>query len=221
MIRLENIQKTYHLEGQEVRALRGVSLEVAAGEMVAIVGASGSGKSTLMHIVGCLDRPDEGRYFLEGQDVAGLSKNALAEVRNRRIGFVFQSFNLLPRLSALENVALPLLYGHLSQPRRRARQALERVTLGDRMSHRPSQLSGGQAQRVAIARALVTDPAVVLADEPTGNLDTATGQEVLDLLSDLNAEGRTVIVVTHDPAIAGRCKRRIRLKDGMVEHEIS
>ncbi len=217
MIRLESIEKTYRMGDQEVRALRGVSAEIEAGEMVAIIGASGSGKSTLMHILGCLDRPDRGRYLLEGRDVAALSKNALADVRNRRIGFVFQSFNLLPRLTALENVELPMLYGSLGQPRRRARQALDRVGLGDRVGHRPSQLSGGQAQRVAVARALVTDPAVVLADEPTGNLDSTTGADVLQLLADLNAEGRTIILVTHDPAIAAKCKRHIRLRDGQIE----
>ncbi len=217
MIRLESIEKTYRMGDQEVRALRGVSAEIDAGEMVAIIGASGSGKSTLMHILGCLDRPDRGRYLLEGRDVAALSKNALADVRNRRIGFVFQSFNLLPRLTALENVELPMLYGSLGQPRRRAQQALDRVGLGDRVGHRPSQLSGGQAQRVAVARALVTDPAVVLADEPTGNLDSTTGADVLQLLADLNTEGRTIILVTHDPAIAAKCKRHIRLRDGQIE----
>jgi putative ABC transport system ATP-binding protein len=219
MIRIEDIHKTYHMGAEVVRALRGVSLEIAAGEMVAIVGASGSGKSTLMHILGCLDQPDEGAYFLEGQNVAGLSRNRLAEVRNRRIGFVFQTFNLLPRLTALENVELPLLYGGRRGARRKAQAAMQRVGLADRMRHRPSQLSGGQAQRVAVARALVTDPAIVLADEPTGNLDSATGKEILQLICDLNAEGRTVLIVTHDLSIAARCPRQVRLRDGMVVEE--
>ncbi|MBI5724862.1 MAG: ABC transporter ATP-binding protein [Planctomycetes bacterium] len=221
MISLTEITKTYQLGSQEVRALRGVSLEIQTGEMVAVVGHSGSGKSTLMHILGCLDSPDSGSYRLEGQDVSGLSKNRLAEVRNRRIGFVFQSFNLLPRLTALENVELPLLYrpgGAESNAAARghARQVLERVGLAQRLDHRPNQLSGGQNQRVAIARAMVTDPAIVLADEPTGNLDSATGVEIMKLLLDLNAEGRTVLIVTHEPDIAAMCRRHIRIHDGRV-----
>jgi len=193
-----------------------VSLEVAPGEMVAVVGASGSGKSTLMHILGCLDTPDSGSYYLESQDVAGLSKDRLAEIRNRRIGFVFQSFNLLGRLNALENVELPLLYRGEHGVRDKARRMIERVGLDDRRGHRPSQLSGGQNQRVAIARALVTDPAILLADEPTGNLDSNTGLEIMRLLADLNAEGRTILIVTHEPDIAAFCRRRIHLRDGMV-----
>ena len=204
---------------EQIHALRGVSFEIEAGEMVAVVGASGSGKSTLMHILGCLDRPDEGEYFLESRNVSGLSKNELSEVRNRRIGFVFQTFNLLPRLTAIENVELPLLYRGGRGAKGRALASLKRVGLADRMRHRPSQLSGGQAQRVAIARALVTDPAILLADEPTGNLDSKTGQEILQLLVDLNAEGRTILVVTHDLSIAARCSRQIRLRDGMLETE--
>jgi putative ABC transport system ATP-binding protein len=219
MILLRDIRRTYHLGTEEVHALRGVSLEIGTGEMVAIVGASGSGKSTLMHILGCLDRPDEGEYLLEGQDVSRLTKNRLAEIRNRRIGFVFQTFNLLPRLTALENVELPLLYGGGGGARKKAQAALERVGLAGRMRHRPSQLSGGQAQRVAVARALVTDPAVLLADEPTGNLDSVTGQEILQLLNALHAEGRTILVVTHDLGIAARCPRQVRLRDGLVVKE--
>ena len=217
MIRLENIVRTYKVDMQDVRALRGVSLEIESGQLAAIVGPSGSGKSTLMHIVGCLDTPDDGTYHLAGEDVGRLSKNRLAEIRNQRIGFVFQSFNLLPRLTALENVALPLLYRRRAGGAKgRARAVLERVGLGDRMGHRPSQLSGGQAQRVAIARALVTDPDVLLADEPTGNLDSTTGREIMRLLVDLNAEGRTVVLVTHEAALAEQCRRHIRLHDGQV-----
>ena len=217
MIRLENIGRTYRLDGQEVRALRGVNVEIAAGSLAAVIGPSGSGKSTLMHILGCLDTPDEGRYLLEGQNVATLSKNRLADVRGRRIGFVFQSFNLLPRLTALENVELPLLYRRGARDtKQRARAALDRVGLSDRMAHRPTQLSGGQNQRVAIARALVGDPAVLLADEPTGNLDSATGREIMQLLVELNAEGRTVVLVTHEPSLAALCPRQICLQDGEV-----
>jgi putative ABC transport system ATP-binding protein len=221
MIHLRDIHRVYKLDGEQVHALRGVSLRISAGEMVALVGASGSGKSTLMHILGCLDRPDEGEYRLEGKNVATLKKDALAEIRNRRIGFVFQSFNLLPRLTALENVELPLLYASDRHARSRAVSAMQRVGLGDRMKHRPSQLSGGQAQRVAIARALVTDPAIVLADEPTGNLDTATGQQLLQLLRDLNAEGRTILIVTHDLSIASFCPRQVRLRDGNVVDDLA
>jgi len=207
IIALRDIHKTYDMGATKVQALRGVSLDIEAGQLVAIVGASGSGKSTLMQILGCLDSPDVGRYVLDGQDVAGLSKNRLAEVRNRRIGFVFQSFNLLPRLSAIENVELPLLYRGLRHPRRQAETML---------SHRPSQLSGGQAQRVAIARALVTDPALLLADEPTGNVDTATSKDIMALLKGLNDEGRTVLIVTHDPEIAAYCSRQIHIRDGQI-----
>jgi putative ABC transport system ATP-binding protein len=221
MIHLRDIHRVYKLDGEQVHALRGVNLHISAGEMVALIGASGSGKSTLMHILGCLDRPDEGEYRLEGKNVATLKKDALAEIRNRRIGFVFQSFNLLPRLTALENVELPLLYTGDRHARSRAVSAMQRVGLSDRMKHRPSQLSGGQAQRVAIARALVTDPAIVLADEPTGNLDTATGQEVLQLLRALNAEGRTILVVTHDISIASFCPRQVRLRDGHVVDDLA
>ncbi|MCG3180899.1 MAG: putative ABC transporter ATP-binding protein YknY [Phycisphaerae bacterium] len=216
MIRLTDISKSYELGENVVHALRGVNLEIGAGEMVAVVGSSGSGKSTLMQILGCLDRPDNGQYFLEDEDVSRLSKNRLAEIRNRRIGFVFQNFSLLPRLTALENVELPLLYGGASSAKRRAGLTLERVGLGDRTDHRPSQMSGGQAQRVAIARALVTDPAILLADEPTGNLDTATSNEIMELFAALHAEGRTILVVTHEPDVAARCPRQIHLRDGRV-----
>jgi putative ABC transport system ATP-binding protein len=201
----------------EVYALRGVDLHVAAGEFVALMGASGSGKSTLMHLLGCLDTPTEGRYCLEGQDVSTFSNGARSRVRNARIGFVFQSFNLLPRLNALENVILPLLYqGRARSTRQRASEALEQVGLAGRAGHRPTELSGGERQRVAIARALVTDPAIILADEPTGNLDSATGQEVLGLLAELHAEGRTLLVVTHDAGVAARAQRTLHMLDGQL-----
>ncbi len=216
IIELRDICKTYDMGDTKVEALRGVSLDIEAGQLVAVVGASGSGKSTLMQILGCLDKPDSGRYILDGNDVAGLSKNRLAEVRNRRIGFVFQSFNLLPRLNAAENVELPLLYGGASHPRKQAEAMLTRLGLGSRMHHRPTQLSGGQAQRVAIARALVTNPALLLADEPTGNVDTATSQEIISLLKDLNNDGLTVLIVTHESDIAAHCPRQIRIRDGQI-----
>ncbi len=217
MIETRNLRKTYLFGANEVPALAGVSLSIAAGEMVAVTGPSGSGKSTLMHILGCLDTPDEGEYLLEGENVAALSPDQLAGVRNRRIGFVFQSFNLLPRVSALENVELPLLYAGRRDARTVAAKALETVGLADRLGHDPSQLSGGQRQRVAIARAMVSDPAIILADEPTGNLDSRTGQEIMALFKELNRGGRTIILVTHDPEVAGVCNRRIRFRDGRVE----
>jgi putative ABC transport system ATP-binding protein len=216
MIRLQEIVKTYHMESQEVNALRGVSLHIARGQIVAICGSSGSGKSTLMHILGCLDRPDSGSYLLEDRNVEGLSKNELAEVRNRRIGFVFQSFNLLARLNAMENVELPLLYSGARGAKKLARAMLDRVGLSDRMRHRPSQMSGGQNQRVAIARALITNPAILLADEPTGNLDTATGLDIMNLLVQLNAEGLTIVIVTHETDIAALCKRKVTMRDGRI-----
>jgi len=216
MIQTKNLRKSYLFGAAEVHALDGVTIDIAAGEMVAISGPSGSGKSTLMHILGCLDTPDEGEYLLEGEDVATLSPNRLAVVRNRRIGFVFQSFNLLPRVSALENVELPLLYAGRRDARAAATQALETVGLADRLSHEPSQLSGGQRQRVAIARAMVSDPAIILADEPTGNLDSRTGLEIMQLFKQLNGTGRTIIMVTHDPQVAGFCSRQIRFRDGRV-----
>jgi len=216
MIVAEHLRKTYELGGQTVRALDDVTLHIRAGEMVAIRGPSGSGKSTLMNVIGCLDRVDSGRYFLAGQDVSDLSNNALAEIRNRRIGFVFQNFNLLPRMSALENVELPLHYAAARDAPKRAKAALEIVALGDRMHHEPNQLSGGQRQRVSIARALVTDPSIILADEPTGALDSRTGEEILTLFKSLNAQGRTIIVVTHDAAVAAHCQREIYLRDGQI-----
>ena len=221
MIRTRGLCKTYHLGETVVRALDGVDLDIADGEMVAITGPSGSGKSTLMHIIGCLDSADGGEYVLAGEDVAGLDMDALAGIRNRRIGFVFQSFNLLPRLSALENVEMPLLYAGRRDARKRAAEALGTVGLADRMEHEPNQLSGGQRQRVAIARALVNRPSIVLADEPTGNLDSKTGEEILALLRDIHARGNTVIVVTHEEEIAARSDRVIRLRDGRIESDRS
>lgn len=216
MIKTIDIVKTYTLGSDTINALDGVSLEIKEGEMVAITGASGSGKSTLMHIIGCLDKPDYGEYFLAGEDVSKLSTNRLAKIRNNRIGFVFQTFNLLPRINALLNVELPLLYAGNSEAKGRATAALEKVGLGDRLKHQPNQLSGGQRQRVAVARALVTDPAVILADEPTGNLDSKTGEEIMKLLKELNSEGRTIVIVTHEPHIAAYCSREIYLRDGKI-----
>ena len=217
MIEIENITKVYPMGNTEVRALDGVSLKIAGGEWVAITGPSGSGKSTLMAIIGCLDSPTGGVYRLDGLDVAQMRDDELAAVRNKKIGFVFQQFNLLARTSALENVELPLLYASENHQRDRATAALEAVGLGDRLDHRPNELSGGQQQRVAIARALVTEPSIILADEPTGNLDSKTGQEIMALFADLHrTRGITVIFVTHDPAIAANAQRVIHLKDGVV-----
>lgn len=216
MIIAEHLIKSYELGGQIVHALDDVSLYVGEGEMLAIRGPSGSGKSTLMNILGCLDRPDAGRYVLAGEDVSEMSADEQAAVRNRRIGFIFQSFNLLPRMSALENVELPIQYAGGHEARERAESALERVGLADRMHHEPNQLSGGQRQRVAIARALVNNPDILLADEPTGALDTRTGNEVLDLFKQLNTEGRTILIVTHDLGVARHCPREIYLRDGQI-----
>jgi putative ABC transport system ATP-binding protein len=217
MIELENVTKVYPMGATEVRALDGVSLTIADGEWVAITGPSGSGKSTLMAIIGCLDSPTSGIYRLDGIEVERMSDDELAAVRNRKVGFVFQTFNLLARASALENVELPLMYSSVNHRREKARAALEAVGLGDRMTHRPSELSGGQQQRVAIARALVTQPSILLADEPTGNLDSKTGREIMALFADLHrTRGITVIFVTHDPAIAASAQRAIHLKDGVI-----
>jgi putative ABC transport system ATP-binding protein len=222
VIAVRDITKVYGEGETEVRALRGVSLDIGIGEYVAIMGASGSGKSTLMHILGCLDVPTSGRYLLDGLDVSQLDDFALSVVRNRKIGFVFQSFNLIPRTSALANVELPMVYGNVAKDERRARavSALEKVGLGNRGAALPNQLSGGQQQRVAIARALATDPAMILADEPTGALDSASTGEVLELFEGLNAEGRTVVVITHEPDVAARAGRLIRLRDGVVIEDV-
>jgi len=218
MIALREITKTYHKEGGvEVRVLRGVDLDIARGEFVSIMAPSGMGKSTMMNIIGCLDRPTGGKYLLDGVEVAGMNDDDLSRTRNKKIGFVFQSFNLLPMTSALENVELPLIYSPDEMDiAAKARAALEAVGLGDRVSHLPSELSGGQQQRVAIARALVNDPALILADEPTGNLDTASSDEVMAIFKWLHAGGRTVILVTHEPEVAEQADRIIRMKDGQV-----
>ena len=223
MIRAENLHKNYLMGRVTVAALKGVDVHIHAGEYVAILGPSGSGKSTLMHILGCLDTPSSGSYHLAGEPVQGLSRNQLARVRNERIGFVFQSFNLLAHATALGNVELPLVYNGSGRRVRqeRAAELLERVGLGDLMEHRPNELSGGQRQRVALARALATDPDVILADEPTGNLDTAAGEEVVKLFEELIAEGKTVIIVPHDLEIAHRARRIIQLRDGRIEQDSS
>ena len=218
LIQLDHIVKTYDLGLEKVHALQDIHFSIERGEFVALVGQSGSGKSTLMNIIGCLDVPTAGKYFLTGRDVGTLSDNELADVRNLQIGFVFQSFHLLPRATALENVELPLIYRGLPSRERReqARLALRQVGLEDRMKHRPAELSGGQKQRVAIARALVTQPSLLLADEPTGNLDSQTGEEIVRLFLELHALGNTIILVTHEPKLAARCPRAVRLVDGLV-----
>ena len=218
VIELVGASRVYELGAERVHALRGVDLRIERGEMVAVIGPSGSGKSTLMNVIGCLDTPSSGAYRLDGQDIFGLDDSALADLRNRKIGFVFQSFNLLPRQTALDNVALPLRYGGYSIRDRKqlSARALERVDLADRMEHRPDQLSGGQKQRVAIARALVTSPALVLADEPTGALDQKTGKEIIGLFSRLNEEDVTVVLVTHDPQVAASARRVITIVDGRI-----
>jgi putative ABC transport system ATP-binding protein len=221
VIELVDVGKVYRSGSLEVAALRGVSITIAGGEFVAIAGPSGSGKSTLMHILGCLDVPTSGTYHLAGEDVSAMDEDDLAEVRNERIGFVFQQFNLLPSLTAVRNVELPLAYSGVARHERRARslEALERVGLTDRIDHRPGELSGGQQQRVAIARALVTEPALILADEPTGNLDSVSSREVLGLLHDLHRSGRTIVLITHDHGVAAAAGRVVRMLDGRVVTE--
>jgi putative ABC transport system ATP-binding protein len=218
MIQMEDITKTYLLGETEVPILKGINIQINEGEYVSIMGASGSGKSTLMNIIGCLDRPTHGSYYLEGQDLTTLSKDDLAFIRNQRIGFVFQQFNLLARSTALENVMLPMIYAGIprNERRNRAEEALVKVGLGDRLNNRPNQLSGGQQQRVAIARALVNHPALLLADEPTGALDTQTSQEVMNLFTELNDQGITIVIITHEPDIADQTKRKLKIQDGLM-----
>ena len=221
LIRVEGLSKTYRVGSDTVHALRGVNLEIRRNEYVAVMGPSGSGKSTFMNLIGCLDIPSGGQYWLNGQPVAGMAEEQLARIRNRELGFVFQSFNLLPRASALDNVALPLIYARVGRKERRERAAamLERVDLGERKDHRPNELSGGQRQRVAIARALVTHPALLLADEPTGALDSRTGEEIMALFGELHAQGQTLMLVTHEADIAAHARRVLFLKDGVIERD--
>lgn len=216
-IQVQRLSKDYVLGDVVVHALRGVDVTIGESEFVAIMGPSGSGKSTFMNVIGCLDRPTAGEYILNGEPVARMNDNQLADIRNRYIGFVFQNFNLLPRTSALKNVELPLMYAGMKNRRERAIAALEKVGLGQRMDHRPNELSGGQQQRVAIARAIVNDPVLILGDEPTGNLDSRTSEEIMALFQDLNRHGKTVVIVTHEEEIARHCKRIIRFKDGRIQ----
>lgn len=221
VIHLEDIRKSYFIGKNELPVLKGVSLGILANEYVALMGPSGSGKSTLMNILGCLDTPTSGQYILSGHDVSKMEDNALAQIRNQEIGFVFQQFNLMPRLSALENVAVPLIYAGISKKEReeQARIMLEKVGLGDRYKHKPNELSGGQCQRVAIARALVNSPSLILADEPTGNLDTKTSVEIMEIFGQIHASGNTVVLVTHEEDIAAHARRIIRLRDGVIESD--
>jgi len=221
LIQIEQLKKTYHVGKVNVEALRGVSFEINTGEFVSIMGPSGSGKSTLMHIIGCLDYPTGGKYFLSGQDVSKLNDNQLALFRNQKIGFVFQQFNLLPKTTILRNVELPLTYNdtHSKNKKRLAAQALEEVGLGDRLNHRPNEISGGEKQRVAIARALANRPSIILADEPTGNLDSKTGQDIMKMIDKLHDKGNTIILVTHEAEIARYARRVIHLKDGLIDRD--
>lgn len=218
MLEVQNLKKRYQMGDVCVEALKGVSFRIDRGEFVAIMGPSGSGKSTLMHLLGCLDQPSEGVYLLEGEDVARITANQLAEIRNKRIGFVFQSFNLLPRMTIIKNVEVPLIYAGVSGAKRHkmAKDALERVGLGNRLHHRPNEISGGQKQRVAIARALINNPSIILADEPTGNLDSKTGEEIMALFHELNQQGHTIVLVTHEDEIARNARRVISIRDGQI-----
>ncbi|MBK8153322.1 MAG: ABC transporter ATP-binding protein [Saprospiraceae bacterium] len=223
MIEVKDLRKTYVMGSETIDALRSVSLQIKRNEFVALMGPSGSGKSTLMNLIGCLDSPTSGEYYLNGINVSGMGDAELAEVRNKQIGFVFQTFNLLPRMSSLENVALPLIYAGYNKSDRleKARQVMSDVGLESRMYHKPNELSGGQRQRVAIARALINDPALILADEPTGNLDTRTSEEIINIFKDLHRKGNTILLVTHEPDIAAHARRIVRLRDGLVESDSS
>ena len=218
VIKLEGLTKVYNMGRVKVEALKGIDLEIRNGEMVAISGPSGSGKSTLMNLIGCLDTATSGSYHLRGEAVSGLNREELAGIRNRRVGFIFQSFNLLPQISAYENVEMPLLFGGMSRNKRRARalELMERVGLSDRVEHKPTELSGGEMQRVAIARALAMDPDIILADEPTGNLDTTSGSDIMNLFQELWEQGHTILVITHDPALARRAPRQVEIRDGLI-----